>query len=73
VGDQLYGAAASRPKAQLGLTRQFLHSHRLTFTHPLTDEELSFRDPLPRDLQAAFARIEGESMGRTPAGEEILD
>jgi 23S rRNA pseudouridine1911/1915/1917 synthase len=67
VGDPLYGAAASRPRAQLGLTRQFLHSYRLKFTHPLTGEELSFSDPLPGDLQEALERIEGESLGRTPA------
>jgi 23S rRNA pseudouridine1911/1915/1917 synthase len=69
VGDPLYGAAATRPKAQLGLARQFLHSYSLEFTHPLTGEKLSFHDPLPDDLQQAFERIEGESLGRTPAGE----
>jgi 23S rRNA pseudouridine1911/1915/1917 synthase len=64
VGDQLYGQT-NRPKAQLNLTRQFLHSYRLEFTHPLTGQELSFHDPLPTDLREAFERIEGESLGRT--------
>jgi 23S rRNA pseudouridine1911/1915/1917 synthase len=71
VGDPLYGRT-NRPKAQLGLTRQFLHSYRLQFTHPLTGQELSFSDPLPDDLREALERIEGESLGRTAAGETAL-
>jgi 23S rRNA pseudouridine1911/1915/1917 synthase len=71
VGDPLYGRT-NRPKAQLGLTRQFLHSYRLRFTHPLTGQELNFSDPLPDDLQEALERIEGESLGRTAAGETAL-
>ncbi|MDR2587372.1 MAG: RluA family pseudouridine synthase [Coriobacteriales bacterium] len=71
VGDPLYGTQ-NRPKAQLGLERQFLHSYKLEFTHPLTGEHLSFRDPLPVDLTEALTRIEGDSMGRTQAGEDIL-
>jgi 23S rRNA pseudouridine1911/1915/1917 synthase len=70
VGDQLYGAR--KPKADLGLTRQFLHSYRLTFEHPITGEELAFVDPLPEDLAEAFASIQEYSMGRTEVGEEIL-
>ena len=72
VGDPLYGMT-NRPKAQLGLARQFLHSHRLEFTHPTTGEELSFTDALPADLQEALARIEGESMGRTEAYERTIE
>ncbi|MDR1082369.1 MAG: RluA family pseudouridine synthase [Coriobacteriales bacterium] len=64
VGDTLYGSQ-TRPKAQLGLTRQFLHSYRLEFTHPLTGQTLNFSDPLPEDLQAALAQITPSSMGHT--------
>jgi 23S rRNA pseudouridine1911/1915/1917 synthase len=71
VGDPLYGAS-NRPKAQLGLTRQFLHSYRLALSHPLTGESLEFIDPLPADLLAAFQSIEGDSLGRTKAGEEVF-
>jgi 23S rRNA pseudouridine1911/1915/1917 synthase len=71
VGDPLYGPQ-NRPKAQLGLARQFLHSYKLEFTHPCTDQTLNFTDPLPPDLQEALDRIEGESLGRTEAGEKIL-
>ncbi|MCL1847440.1 MAG: RluA family pseudouridine synthase [Coriobacteriia bacterium] len=63
VGDPLYGSS-NRPKAQLGLDRQFLHSYKLEFTHPLTGEELLFTDPLPADLQAALAQIESKSLAR---------
>lgn len=69
VGDQLYGAR--RLRADLGLERQFLHSYRLVFEHPVTGEELSFIDPLPEDLGGALAGIESCSAGRTSAGEEV--
>ena len=70
VGDPLYGQT-NRPKAQLGLARQFLHSYRLDFSHPLTGEELSFIDPLPPELQEALRHIDGESMGRTEAASRL--
>lgn len=71
VGDPLYGQI-NRPKAQIGLTRQFLHSYRLEFTHPLTNRELHFLDPLPDDLQKALDSLESYSLGRTQTGEKIL-
>jgi 23S rRNA pseudouridine1911/1915/1917 synthase len=49
AGDPLYGKADD-----LGLTRQFLHAHRLSFAHPFTGEQLSFESPLPADLAAAL-------------------
>ena len=52
VGDPLY--TASRPKAEsanLGLKRQFLHSFKLAFDHPVTNERMEFEDTLPEDLQ----------------------
>jgi len=72
VGDPLYGQT-NRPKAQLGLSRQFLHSYRLEFIHPLTGEKLEFYDPVAQDLQKAQGSIEGDSMGRTPMGAQMLD
>lgn len=50
-GDPTYGV-----KADLGLERQFLHAHRLRFTHPVTGTELDLESPLPGDLAAALAR-----------------
>ena len=72
VGDPLYGQT-NRPKAQLGLTRQFLHSYRLEFIHPLTGQKLEFYDPVPPDLQTARASIPGDSMGRTQAGATMIE
>ncbi len=54
VGDPRYGHAGRH-----GLGRQFLHSARLTFTHPFTGEELVFESPLPDDLAAALERARG--------------
>ena len=70
VGDPLYGSHG--PHAQLKLDRQFLHSYRLGFAHPSTGEYLQFTDYLPGDLQAALGRIESRTIGRTPAGEEVI-
>ena len=50
-GDPVYGVADD-----LGLTRQFLHAHRLRFDHPFTGVELDLRSPLPADLDAALEK-----------------
>jgi 23S rRNA pseudouridine1911/1915/1917 synthase len=71
VGDQLYGSAGY--KANLGLERQFLHSYRLTFTHPVSGAELTFVDPPSDDLRALLDQIAEYSTGRTDAGHELLD
>jgi 23S rRNA pseudouridine1911/1915/1917 synthase len=52
-GDPEYGTAG-----MLGLERQFLHSTRLAFTHPLTGERVDVGSPLPEDLQLALERAE---------------
>jgi 23S rRNA pseudouridine1911/1915/1917 synthase len=51
AGDPRYGHAGRH-----GLARQFLHSARLGFEHPLTHEELAFESELPSDLRAALER-----------------
>ena len=48
-GDRQYGVAGD-----LGLTRQFLHAHRLAFRHPVTRAELDLTSELPADLQNAL-------------------
>lgn len=53
AGDLMYGAdpvLASR----LGLGRQWLHAHRLGFTHPGTDEWVEFTSHYPADLEQAL-------------------
>jgi 23S rRNA pseudouridine1911/1915/1917 synthase len=52
LGDATYGRGRS---PELGLERQFLHSHRLGFRHPFTDRDLEFTSPLPPDLERALA------------------
>jgi 23S rRNA pseudouridine1911/1915/1917 synthase len=49
TGDVTYGGAA-----RYGLDRQFLHAHRLAFTHPLSGERMDFVSELPADLAAAL-------------------
>lgn len=81
VGDPLYGRAANAKarnrdmarKSELSLDRQFLHSYRLRFTHPVTDEEMSFADDPADDLRAVLEGLEERSMGRTEYGREVLD
>jgi len=51
AGDPEYGG-----KGRHGLSRQFLHSARLSFHHPTTGKEMTFESPLPEDLQAALER-----------------
>ena len=53
VGDPRYrGARTSFP-----VPRPFLHAERLTFTHPVTGERVSFESPLPADLEAVLALL----------------
>lgn len=56
AGDPLYG---SDPKlaAKLGLDRQWLHAVELSFEHPVTREQVSFRSEYPADLAEALRRI----------------
>jgi 23S rRNA pseudouridine1911/1915/1917 synthase len=51
AGDPEYGRAGL-----FGLERQFLHSARLAFEHPLTGERIEVESPLPDDLEAALER-----------------
>jgi 23S rRNA pseudouridine1911/1915/1917 synthase len=49
AGDPEYGT-----RGRHGLERQFLHASRLEFTHPVTEERLSFTSELPDDLSVAL-------------------
>ncbi|WP_322409303.1 RluA family pseudouridine synthase [Microbacterium invictum] len=59
VGDPLYGADPTM-SARLGLSRQWLHAHRLGFTHPATGEWNEFVSEYPADLAAALETLRGE-------------
>jgi 23S rRNA pseudouridine1911/1915/1917 synthase len=55
IGHPLSGDATYGGESKYGLERQFLHAHRLAFTHPLSGERMSFTSDLPADLAAALA------------------
>ena len=55
LGDPLYGqrqqvSSLLRRGPELGLRRQALHAHTLSFIHPERGEHLSFSSPLPPEL-----------------------
>ena len=70
IGDPLYGRGDLAQN--LGLTRQFLHSWRVSFDHPATGDRIKLADTLPCDLRDVLESLSDRSMGRTEAGERIV-
>lgn len=65
-GDEAYGG---RPCGrELGLTRQFLHSARLVFSHPVTGERVECESKPPADLHRAIDAARRASASGGPAG-----
>lgn len=62
-GDQSYGGRGSG--AELGLQRQFLHSARLRFSHPVTGAEVDCESKPPADLRRA---LDAARRGPVPGG-----
>ena len=58
IGDPMYGVQISKPR----LERQFLHAHKLGFSHPRSQAAVEFTSPLPPDLQRIldFYRMRNE-------------
>jgi 23S rRNA pseudouridine1911/1915/1917 synthase len=56
VGDPEYGGSLRLP----GLERQFLHSARIAFAHPVSGAPVEVRAPLPEDLREALRLASGE-------------
>jgi 23S rRNA pseudouridine1911/1915/1917 synthase len=54
IGHPLVGDTTYDGEERYGLKRQFLHAHRLSFTHPASGERMTFSSPLPADLAAAL-------------------
>lgn len=52
LGDVLYSA----PETDL-IARPALHAYALTFTHPATNERMTFTAPYPPDFENALARL----------------
>lgn len=65
VGDPTY---ARRDPLQVG--RQFLHSWRLVFPHPVTGEGVRVESALPADLEAALGRVRARGGGRGAGSRE---
>ncbi|MDC9727324.1 MAG: 23S rRNA pseudouridine(1911/1915/1917) synthase RluD [Candidatus Thioglobus sp.] len=63
IADPMYGGKIRFPKkadehlkdALKGFNRQALHAKKLTLSHPITGEEMSWKAPLPQDLQELLA------------------
>ena len=66
LGDALYGPR--KPRATFGLTRQFLHAHRLGFLLPATGQWIEFESPLPSDLDVALEKLRSSVRDRPHAG-----
>lgn len=54
IGHALLGDFLYNPDYRF-INRQALHSYRLTFTHPITKEVLTFTAPLPPDMAKLFS------------------
>lgn len=59
AGDLTYGADP-RLAAELALTRQWLHAHRLGFPHPVNGEWVEYQSEYPDDLRYALSVLRGE-------------
>jgi 23S rRNA pseudouridine1911/1915/1917 synthase len=64
LGDPMYGKAApikganeTVQKAIKSLGRQALHAAELGFSHPMTNNKMSFKSPLPADLAGLLALL----------------
>lgn len=53
VGDKTYGGY----RQSLECSRPFLHAHTLRFAHPVTNEQMEFSVPLPKDLQDVLGSL----------------
>ena len=53
VGDARYGGR----RAEIAVSRPFLHAEHLAFDHPSTGERIELTSPLPADLQSVLDRL----------------
>jgi 23S rRNA pseudouridine1911/1915/1917 synthase len=59
VGDDTYGGGGGRKLITLPSKRHFLHAAWLSFTHPVSGEEIELRSELPDDLLKALLAAAG--------------
>jgi 23S rRNA pseudouridine1911/1915/1917 synthase len=67
AGDPTYGGGSSGRR--LGLTRQFLHSANLVFSHPRTGEMIRCESKLPADLLRSLEVAQREPVSGGPDGD----
>lgn len=77
VGDYLYGGSKKCAPVNLdcetkntikAFPRQALHSYKIGFIHPISEKEMSFQIPLPKDMQdLENTLINGEGFADHPA------
>jgi 23S rRNA pseudouridine1911/1915/1917 synthase len=66
-GDERYGGG--RCGLRLGLTRQFLHSRRVRFDHPVSGEQIVCESKPPADLHRALDAARREPVSGGPDGD----
>ncbi|MFH1887411.1 MAG: RluA family pseudouridine synthase [Pseudomonadota bacterium] len=63
AGDVMYGRPGGQTRLktpsgmEIPVPRQMLHARKLSFLHPVTGEELSFKAPLQPDMEAVLAAL----------------
>lgn len=57
IGHPVAGDPVYARRDVLGIGRQFLHSHRLVLSHPVTQAKLDFTSPLPPELTRVLERL----------------
>ena len=61
LGDPVYGRAPHQRLRELlrelGFTRQALHAAMIGFTHPVTNDRMSFESTIPQDMGELFRRL----------------
>lgn len=67
VGDSAYGGGKSGKR--LGLARQFLHSKKVMFRHPMTGALIACESKLPLDLSRTLGSARGEPVSEGPDGD----
>ena len=65
VADTMYGGRIPSDESGWTLARQALHAHSITFTHPISLDEMTLTAPLPADLREAWVKLGGESLDAT--------
>ena len=63
AGDRAYGRTGAGAAPLPGLTRPFLHAHRLAFPHPAGSGPVELSAPLPPDLEAVLSALTDTAAG----------